>query len=409
MRIATSQIYSMSVQSMDNQQSQLANLTEELSSNNALTSPASNPLGAAQAVTLTMTSSTLTQYTSNQNSALASLQLEDTTLGSVTNVMQSINSLLVRAGDDSLNDGDRGAIATQLEGYRNQLLTLANTTDSESNYIFSGYQSSTQPFTNAAGGGVTYNGDSGQRLVQVASTRQIATNDSGASVFQSVPALGTTPIPAGSSSNTGTGTIGTVTVTNPNAASNNDTYSIQFTSATTYTLTDTAPNGTTTTTAGAYTAGSSINLGSGMSTTISGTPASGDAFSVTPATAPGNSDLFGTLDNIIAALQTPVSSAPGGFTNLSNALMQGTDSFQNSLTNVSLVQATVGGREQELQALQTTTSSASLQTQTDLSNVTGIDMVSTISQYEQVQNVLTAAQKSFAQTQSLSLFNYINP
>jgi flagellar hook-associated protein 3 FlgL len=35
-------------------------------------------------------------------------------------------------------------------------------------------------------------------------------------------------------------------------------------------------------------------------------------------------------------------------------------------------------------------------------------MVQTISQYEQVQNALSASQKSFVQIQQLSLFQYIN-
>jgi flagellar hook-associated protein 3 FlgL len=133
MRISTSQYYNTNVQTMDNQQSQLVQLQQELSSGNALSTPADNPLGAAQAVTLSMQSATLAQYTTTQNSALSSLQLEYTTLSSATNVMQSITSLLVQAGDGSLSDSNRSAIATELQGDRNQLLTLANTTDGAGN------------------------------------------------------------------------------------------------------------------------------------------------------------------------------------------------------------------------------------------------------------------------------------
>jgi flagellar hook-associated protein 3 FlgL len=421
MRIATSQFYSANVQSMDNQQAQLAQLNQEISSGTTINTPADNPLGAAQAVQLTMTTATLTQYTTNQSSALTSLQLEDNTLTSVTNVMQSMSTLIVQAGDESLNDGDRGAIARELQSFRSQLLTLSNTTDGAGNYIFSGFQSKTQPFTDVPGVGVQYSGDTGQRLVQVAGNRQISTSDSGVGVFQSVPSLGTQPVPggpaAGSPPNTGTGTIGPVTITDPSQPSNNDSYSIVFgtdpvTSAPTYTVSETtagAPPTTTTMPAVTYTPGSDIQikLGAGMTTTISGTPNSGDSFNVTPATTQANANVFNTLDSVIAALQAPVSSTQAGFANLSNTLSQAATAFHNSMTNVTMIQASVGGREQELQALQTSTSSNTLQAQSNLANITDVDMVSTISQFEQVQNALSAAQKSFVQVQNLSLFQYI--
>src|SRR5260370_39750983 len=126
MRISTSQFYNQNVQTMDNQQSQLNQLYQQLSSGVALQTPGDNPLGAAQAVQLTMTSATYTQYTANQNSAMSALHLEDTTLASVSSVMQSISTRIVEAGDASLSDANRGAIAKQLQGIRSQLPTLAN-------------------------------------------------------------------------------------------------------------------------------------------------------------------------------------------------------------------------------------------------------------------------------------------
>ncbi|WP_206950731.1 flagellar hook-associated protein FlgL [Trinickia acidisoli] len=411
MRISTSEFYSQNIQTMDNQENQLATYYQQLSSGQALTTPADNPLAAAQAVQLSMTSATLTQYQSNQSTALSSLQLEDETLSSVANTMQSINAQITQAGDGSLSDAERSSIAKEMEGYRSQLLTLANTSDSAGNYLFSGYQASTAPFANAAGGGVTYLGDNGLRQAQVASTTQIATNDSGASVFLTVPSVGTSPVSAGSSTNTGTGTIGAASITNASATTNNDSYSITFggtIAAPTYTVTDNTAVPPTTTAATAFNASTPIQLGSGMQVSISGAPSPGDTFSVTPATSSQNSDVFATIDKIITALQTPATNNPSATANLTNALTSGTAAFQNSLTNITVVQASVGGREQELQALQTTTQSNSLQAQSNLSNLTDINMVSVISNYEQEQNALEAAQKSFVQIQGMSLFQYIS-
>lgn len=410
MRISTSQFYNQNIQTMDSQQSQLGTYYQQLSSGTALTTPADNPLGAAQAVQLTMTSATLTQYQSNQNSALSSLQLEDKTLSSVTSTMTTIVSQLTRAGDGTLNDTDRSSIAQALQGYRSELLNLANTSDGAGNYLFSGFQATTAPFTNATGGGVNYQGDNGIREAQVTDTRQVATNDTGSSVFLTVPSVGTSPVAAGAATNTGTGLIGAPSITNPAIATNSDNYTITFggtPAAPTYTVTDNTAVPPTTTAATAFNANTPIALGSGMQVAIKGAPAPGDTFSVTPPTAPQNSSVFATLDSIISALQQPASNNPAATATQSNALTTAVSRFQNSLTNVVVVQASVGGREQELQALQTTTRTNSTQIQSNLADLTGVDMVTAISKFEETQNALQAAQQTFVKMQGMSLFQYI--
>lgn len=416
MRIATSQIYSSSLSTMENQQAQLLQVQQQVSTGISLSNPADNPLGAAQAVQLSATSAALTQYASNQNTALSSLQLEDSTLSSVTTTLQAISQQIQSAINGSLNDSDRQALAQQLQGERSQLFTLANTTDGQGNYLFSGFQSTSQVFTNTPGGGVQYNGDAGQRLIQVGGSRQIAVSDTGASVFLSVSSVGSQAVAAGSSANTGTGTISGVTVTDPTQATNGHPLTIQFgadptTGALTYSVLDdsTSPATALTTTPQPYTAGSPIDLGSGMNVTISGTPASTDTFSVTPATTSQNSSVFSTIDSVIAALQTPVNGSPSASANLTNALQGGLTAIGNSISNVVTIQASVGGREQEVKALQTVTSTNSLQVTSNLSDLTSTDMTAAITQYTQLSNALTASQKSFAATQNLSLFQYINP
>ncbi len=203
MRISTTQFYQMNVAQMSDQQAQLSQLYQQISSGVSLSTPADNPLGAAQAVQLSMTSATLSQYSSNQNVALSSLQKEDQTLFSVNDLLNTIHSVVIHAGDGSLADSDRAALSTQLQGYRDQLLTLANSTDGAGNYLFAGFQSTTAPFANAPGGGVTYSGDTGSRQVQIADTRAISQGDSGSSVFLSVPMLGSQPVPLAGANNTG--------------------------------------------------------------------------------------------------------------------------------------------------------------------------------------------------------------
>lgn len=407
MRISSTQYFNMNVATMSDQQAQLSQLYAQISSGVSLSTPSDNPLGAAQAVQLSSTATTLSQYTSNQGTALASLQQEDSTLGSVNTVLQSIHTLVLRAGDGSLNDGDRGSIATQLQSLRSQLMTLANSTDPQGNYLFAGYQSSAQPYTTNAAGVVTYSGDTGTPAVQVTDSRVVQTGDNGLAIFGSVAPIGTSAVPAATTGNTGTGVISSVSLNNPTNPTNADKYSINFSSSTTYTVSQTDPATGVVTTSGpqAFTAGAAITLG-GQSVSISGAPNAGDSFTVTPATQ-GSMDVFANLSQLITTLQTPVS---GGASTASfqSALTTNMAQLENTMNNVVTAQAAVGGREQEVQALQTVTPTNTLQTASNLADLTQTDMTKTIGKYTMTQAALQAAQQAFAKIQNISLFQYLN-
>ena len=384
---------------------------------------ADNPLGAAQAVALTAQASTQAQYATNQSSAQTSLQQEDSTLANVTTVMQSIQALVVNAGNGSLNDTDRTSLATQLQGYRSTLMNLANTTDTNGNYIFAGFQGGSQPFTdNPSGIGAAYSGGPGQRQVQISDTRTINVADPGSAIFQSVSSNESTPVSGGSANNTGSGTIGPVSVANGSNPANSSTYTITFgttttgtppatTSVSSYSVTALDPaTGTTTTVTPPtpYTAGANIALGS-ETVAISGTPVLGDSFTVAPANTGNTSDtdIFTTLDSLVNALKLPADT-PAQQATLQNALTTAGSKISNTYNNVLTTQTAVGGREQEVTAAQTALQTTSTQTASNLSDLVSVNLPSAISQYEMTQNSLQAAQQAFAQIQKMSLFNYLS-
>jgi flagellar hook-associated protein 3 FlgL len=409
MRISSSQYFTMNVQTMSDQQSSLASMYAQISSGNRLQTSSDDPLGAAQAVQLTIKTAALSQYATNQSTALSSLQQEDSTLSSVSGVLQSIQTQIVRAGDASLNDANRSSIADQIKGYRDQLMNLANTTDSNGNSIFAGFKSGLAAFTdNASGVGATYAGDLGQRQVQVNDGRTINVGDTGASVFQSVSPTESKPVSAAGSGNKGSGTISSVSVTDTSNAANAKSYTIAFAvsssdGSTTYTVSP-SPDGSPVTPV-AYTGKTDITLG-GEKVTLDGTPSDGDTFSVGPAASSGT-DIFATLDNLVNALKQPTGTEAQK-ASLSNALTTASTKIDNSFNNVLSVQATVGGREQEVTATQTSMQTTATQTASNLADLTSINLVSAISQYELTQNALQGAQMAFSQIQKMSLFDYIS-
>ncbi len=183
MRISTSTIYQQGAARISDLQSSLVKTQQQLSTGRRILTPADDPVAAARALDVTQSQSVNAQYAINRQTAVSSLTSVDSTLASVTSVLQDAKTLTVSAGNGVLSNSDRSNLATQLSSSLDQLLALANTTDGIGNYLFSGYQSGTQPFTKTATG-AQYNGDQGQRQVQVDASRQMAVSDSGQALFQ---------------------------------------------------------------------------------------------------------------------------------------------------------------------------------------------------------------------------------
>jgi len=183
MRISTTTIYQQGAARISDLQSSLVKTQQQLSTGRRILTPADDPVAAARALDVTQAQSVNAQYATNRQTAVSSLTAVDSTLASVTSVLQNAKTLTINAGNGALNNSDRSNLATQLSSALDQLLALANSTDGIGNYLFSGYQTGTQPFVKTAAG-AQYNGDQGQRQIQVDSSRQMAVSDSGQAIFQ---------------------------------------------------------------------------------------------------------------------------------------------------------------------------------------------------------------------------------
>ncbi|MHB1332858.1 MAG: flagellar hook-associated protein FlgL [Sulfuriferula sp.] len=183
MRISTSTIFQQGAARISDLQSNLVKTQQQLSTGRRILTPADDPVAAARALDVTQSQSVNAQYATNRQTAVSTLTSVDSTLASVTSVLQDAKTQTVYAGNGTLSNSDRSNLATQLSSDLDQLLSLANSTDGIGNYLFSGYQTGTQPFVKTATG-AQYNGDQGQRQIQVDSSRQMAVSDSGQAIFQ---------------------------------------------------------------------------------------------------------------------------------------------------------------------------------------------------------------------------------
>jgi flagellar hook-associated protein 3 FlgL len=297
-----------------------------------------------------------------------------------------------------LSSSDRGSIATQAKQIQASLATLANTQDGNGEYLFGGFSSQTQPFTLTASG-ATYNGDQGNRVVQIAAGQTIADGDNGDAVFNQIKTGNGTFVAAASTINTGTGVLGATTVSAAAGTYDGGTYAINFTAPGTYEVRD-SNNGLVT--SGSYTDGGSISF-RGVQVTLNGAPATGDSFSVAPST---NQSVFTTVQNIVTALQT------GGSTSvdtakLNNAMAAGINNIDQALNGLSNVRASVGARLNTITTQQSVAGSQQVQLQSSISSLQSLDYASAITTLNQQNTTLSAALQAYSLTQNLSLFKYI--
>lgn len=406
LRISTSAIFDAGTTQLNTLQSQIAKTQMQLSTNKRNLTAADDPIATARALEVTQSQSMNTQFGTNRSNANASLSLVDKTLQDVTGQIQDIQTLIVTAGNGGYDASNRQALATELEGRLTDLMGLANTADGTGGYLFSGYQSTTQPFSKTPTG-AAYQGDQGQRTLQVGSARKMAISETGSAIFEAIPTGNGRFTTAAAGTNTGSGIVSPGAVVDSSQL-NGHSYEIKFGVAgtpavTTYTVTDKSASPPVDVLANQpYTEGASISFG-GMSMDVKGAPADGDSFSVDPS---AKQSVFTTITNLIQTLRAPAEGS-NGKASLANGLNIASSNMKNALDNVLTVQASVGARMKELDNLDSTGDDLNVQYQTTLSNLQDLDMVKTISLFSQQQQTLQAAQMSFKTISGLSLFNYI--
>ncbi len=224
-----------------------------------------------------------------------------------------------------------------------QLQGIANRQDAQGEYLFAGYSTGTQPFVRGSSGAVSYVGDSGARSVPLDSGTSVQPGDAGSAIYMGVRTGNGTFTTAAASTNTGTGVIDAGSVTNASAWVAGQ-YTISFIDATHWQVTDGAGNPVTDSAGNPVTgtyngSGGSVSF-NGIQVGISGAPAAGDTFTVSPS---GRESVFDTLDRLVSALNNAGSSSAAR-AQLSSALGGSLQQVDQALDQVSRVTSNVGAR-----------------------------------------------------------------
>ncbi len=186
MRISTQMSQRLAVNGIMDRQTNLLKTQQQLATGKRILTPSEDPAGTTQALALKQQLAQNEQYNSNIGRLMSRLEAEESALDSAGNALVRVRELAVQGLNTTYNQQNRTAIAAEVRQLLDEIFNTANSKDGTGEYLFSGYQSQTQPFVDAGGGNYTYQGDQNQRRLQISSTREIQSSDSGSEIFENL-------------------------------------------------------------------------------------------------------------------------------------------------------------------------------------------------------------------------------
>jgi len=394
-RISTSNAYDGALNNLMSRQDSLTQTQEQMTSGKRVIKASDDPTAAARAERARALEERTTASEKAVDASSNAMTLTEGALGDANELLQQARELIVSAGDASYSDAERGSKANAIKAIRDQLLSVANRPDGQGGYVFSGQGSGGAPFVDKPGG-VAFQGVGGS--VNVATDEPLPLTLDGGNVWLSA--------------NSGNGVFVTKNVNSSNAwvdagrvtapdQITSSTYDIQFSTtggATTYSV---LKDGSQISTGNAFTSGQDISV-DGMSFAITGAPADGDDFQMTPSTK--SLSVFDALDNAVAQLSKPGQGGP----KVQQAVQDSLRNIDQCNSQISSARSFAGTTLQRLDGVKGRLDATELSAQTARSSAEDLDMVKALSSFNQQQTGYQAALQSYATIQKLSLFQYLN-
>jgi flagellar hook-associated protein 3 FlgL len=421
-RSGSANTYDASLRNILLRQADLATLQSKLTSGKKIVRASDDPTGAAnaeRAMTRINRIATDQRALASQRNTIAQAE---STLGNVNDALQSFRELVVSAGNGANSDADRKTIALQLQGLRDQVMSLANTQDTNGLPLFGALGSALAPFVGpqATAPDYTFKGLPGQ---VTSSNVGIPSSLDGDSAFMLQPgrdaAYNVQTTAAASTARLYPLSVSDVTVTDKTALTS-DTYTIKVNNVTlgttpntgiaTYTITGSPSGYSATNTTGEFSYNLPISIPvpdpsqagqigmPGLSLSLNGDVRIGDTFTLQP-----EASVFSVLDTAIRNIGSATTA-----TDATQAVDQALKNIDISMGRISSARGQAGDLLNRADRISSTQDQRSGQLQADKSNAEDIDMAGAISEFQNKQTGYSAALQSYAQVQKLSLFNYIS-
>lgn len=406
MRITTNQLFDRNIRAIMDNQKDLSETSNALSTGKRINKPSDDPVGAAKVIRLTEELDKLGQYQRNNDLLTNSLEQQEAVMENIDNTALRARTLLLRAGTGALNDGDRKAIGIELGQIRDEMLGMMNTQDASGNYIFAGNQSQTQPFVFNGGSdnAVSYKGDSGSNSVKLADGVNVQQSVSGQELFEDVFSrrnYSITNSPSATVENNGIGSqqsFDAFSKANYDPVNlGNNTFRLEITGSNQVELSN--PNTGQVIESVDFAPSEPFSV-QGMTFTLNGSPGDTVEFELDP---PQKKNIAETLHDISVVLLDDTQSQSATKQALDDALA----GLDNGMEKVGLARSSVGGRMNIASSIKQTNLDLEIAAKDARSAVEDTDYAKASADFAKQEAALNAAMATFPKLANLSLFDYI--
>ncbi|RVU34554.1 flagellar hook-associated protein 3 [Rheinheimera riviphila] len=407
MRISFNQKYEQSLSAILRAQDKLLTASAQLEKQTKILTPADDPSGSARVVALDQQITQTDQYQANSIGLKNSLNIEETVLSGIRKSMDQARLLTVSLGSGAYSQLDRSAVAKQLENIRAEIFDLMNQKDANGGYLFSGFQEQTQSYSlDVATGYYQFNGDEGQKSLQVSPTVALPSNDSGKNIFEDVNARNKTTAPVA-----GGGVASAKIVVKDQSAFDqfylknydgvtaaNNNYRVQIAAGNTY---EVFRNGASLTPAvtGSFVPGEPISF-KGLTITANGAAPGTVDFSLP---APRKSNILNTLTDIINSVEKNSESGDILAEKIADTLVQ----IDSAALKVDGTVSAIGGRQNSIDNIFDSNEDLQLSNKKYRADIYEVDYASAITELTKQETALEAVQATFNKVTGTSLFDYI--
>ncbi len=169
MRITNLMLHQQALASLATNVEALSRIQEQVSSSKRLLRPSDNPTDVRSAVQVRDALAELDQFLRNIATAERSTSAADTALGAAGDILQRARELAIQGANGTLSASDRATMASEVEQLARALVGQARTKVGDQ-YLFSGFQTATAPYTEAPAGSAAvsaYQGDGGAIVARI--------------------------------------------------------------------------------------------------------------------------------------------------------------------------------------------------------------------------------------------------
>jgi len=178
MRVSSNAIYNTITGNLFKNSERLLKAQVKVATEKRINKPSDDPIGMGKVLDYRKRLASIDQYQSNIAKGKAGIQMTETTLDMVSDLLNDAKEIAMEQSAGSVENTTREIAAEQIVSIREQVLQLANTRLG-GKYVFAGHETSKPAFL----GNGSYDGDVGEKKIIIDENTEVKINLTGEDIF----------------------------------------------------------------------------------------------------------------------------------------------------------------------------------------------------------------------------------